>query len=295
MKTVMFTGATGLLGRYFFKSPQASYKLIGTYNKNSNIKRKNFFKLEIANKNEVLSLFEKINPDIVIHAASLGNIDYCETHKQEAQEVNIKGTENVIYACKKIGAKIIFTSSNAVYDGEKPPYSENSPINPLDVYGKTKAEAEELIRKSGVPFVILRLMTMYGWPEVGGRSNPAVWVIEELRNKRKINVVSDIYNNHLYAGQAAEVIWKLIKYNKKNEAYNVSGGECASRFEFALTVADIFNLDTSLIQPVTSDFFKIIAKRPKNTCFNTAKIERDLKIRPLSIKSGLMLMKNERS
>lgn len=294
MKTVLFTGATGLLGRYFFKSPQASYKLIGTYNKNSNIKRKNFFKLEIANKNEVLSLFEKINPDIVIHAASLGNIDYCETHKKDAYNVNIRGTENVLYACKKIGAKIIFTSSNAVYDGEKPPYSENSPTNPLDVYGKTKVKDEELIRKSGVPFVILRLMTMYGWSQVGGRNNPVGWVIEELQNKRKINVVSDIFNNHLYAGQAADIVWQLIKRNKRNEIYNIAGEECINRYELALKVAEIFNLDNSLITSVTSDFFKSIAKRPKNTCFNTSKIEGELKYNPLDVISGLRLMKNER-
>lgn len=294
MKTVLFTGATGLLGRYFFKSPRAFYKLIGTYNKNSNITRKNFFKLDIIDKKDVLSFFEEKNPDVVVHAASLGNVDYCESHKEEAYRVNVLGTQNVLDGCKRLGAKIIFMSSNAVYDGEKPPFSENSPKNPLDVYGKTKAEAEMLIKKSGVPFVILRLMTMYGWPEKNGRINPAVWVIKELHSGRKINVVSDIFNNHLYAGQAADTTWDIIKKNKKNEIYNVSGAQCLSRFEFALKVAEVFNLDASLIHSVKSDFFKNIAKRPKNTCFNTSKIEREFGIKPLSIAAGLKLMKNER-
>lgn len=294
MKTVLFTGATGLLGRYFFKSPPVSYKLVGIYNKNSNINRKDFFKLEITNKNEVLSLFEKISPDIVIHAASLGNVDYCETHKKEAEEVNIKGTDNVLYACRKIGVKIIFTSSNAVYNGENPPFSEDSPANPLDYYGKTKIESEKLIKKSGVPFVILRLMTMYGWTQAGGRNNPVTWVVEELQNKRKINVVSDIFNNHLYAGQAADVVWQLIKRNKTNEIYNIAGADCVSRFELALKVAEVFKLNASLINPVTSDFFKTIAKRPKNTCFNTSKAQKELEYKPLNIMSGLNLMKNEK-
>ncbi len=165
MKTVLFTGATGLLGRYFFKSPPAHFKLIGTYNKNLRVEKKEFFRLDIAKKNDVLSLFKNFRPDVVIHAASLGNVDYCETHKKEAKDVNIKGTKNVLSACKQTGAKIIFTSSNAIYDGENPPFSEDSPANPLDYYGKTKIESERLIKKSGVPFVILRLMTMYGWPE----------------------------------------------------------------------------------------------------------------------------------
>ncbi|KKQ34449.1 MAG: dTDP-4-dehydrorhamnose reductase [Microgenomates group bacterium GW2011_GWA2_37_6] len=295
MKTVLFTGATGLLGRYFFKSPPAHFKLIGTYNKNLRVEKKEFFRLDITKKNEVLSLFKKIRPDVVVHAASLGNVDYCETHKKEAKDVNIKGTKNVLSACKKTGAKMIFTSSNAIYDGENPPFSEDSPANPLDYYGKTKIESEKLIKKSGAPFVILRLMTMYGWPEKGGRSNPAVWVIEELKNKRKINVVSDIYNNHLYAGQAVDAVWKVIKGNRKNEIYNIAGEDCVSRFELALEVAEVFKLDASLINPVTSDFFKSIAKRPKNTCFNTRKIAEELDYKPLDINSGLRLMKNEKS
>jgi len=295
MKTVLFTGATGLLGRYFFKITPSAYKLIGTYNKNLKFKKKNFLKLDITHKNEVLTLFKKVNPDVVVHAASLGNVDYCETHKEEAYSVNVLGTKNVLSACKQVGTKIIFTSSNAVYDGVNSPFSENSKAKPLDVYGKTKIEGEKLVKKTGIPFVILRLMTMYGWPPGGGRSNPVGWVIGQLRNKQRIHVVSDIFNNHLYAGQAAEVVWQLIKKNKQNEIYNLAGAGCISRFDLALKVAEIFNLDRSLITPVRSDFFKNIAKRPKNTCFNTAKIERDLGIKPLNVAAGLKLMKNERS
>lgn len=294
MTKVLFTGATGLLGRYFFSNIPPGYEVVGTFNTNNFSKRKDFIKLDITNKDEVLKIFKEVKPDVVVHAASLGNVDYCETHKKKAYDVNVLGTKNVLSACKQIGAKIIFTSSNAIYDGENPPFSENSPINPLDVYGKTKIEGEKLIEKSNVPFVILRLMTMYGWPQYGGRNNPVGWVIEELQNKRKINVVSDIFNNHLYAGQAADIVWQLIKKNKRNEIYNIAGGECISRYELALRVAEVFNLDAPLIKPVTSNFFKSIAKRPKNTCFNTAKIEKDFNYKPLDINSGLRLMKNER-
>lgn len=295
MKTVLFTGATGLLGRYFFKITPSAYKLIGTYNKNFSIRKKNFFKLNITDKNSVLSFFEEKNPDIVVHAASLGNVDYCEVHKEEAYDVNVLGTQNVLSACKQIGAEIIFTSSNAVYDGKTPPFSENSPIKPLDYYGRTKIDGEKLVKKSGVPFVIVRLMTMYGFPPKGGRNNPVGWIIEELRNKRKINVVSDIFNNHLYGGQAADIVWQLVKRNKRNEIYNLAGGECINRYDLALKVAEIFNLDKSLITAVKSDFFKNIAKRPKNTCFDTRKIEKSLGFKPLNIEAGLRLMKNERS
>ena len=134
---------------------------------------------------------------------------------------------------------------------------------------------------------------MYGWYQRGGRPNPATWVIDKLRKKEKINVVNDVYNNHLWAGQAANVIWKIIKSSIQQETYNMAGKNCISRYELALKVAKAFNLDSSLILPVKSSFFKNLAARPKNTCFNTAKIEKELKIKPLSVDEGLRLMIKE--
>jgi dTDP-4-dehydrorhamnose reductase len=288
MVRVLFTGATGLLGRYFINTKPEGFELFGTYNRNVSENRKNFFQLDVTDRDQILDSF-----NIVVHAASIGNVDYCETHKEEASKVNVDSIKYILEACKTLGSKLIFTSSNAVYDGKNPPYPEESLRNPLDYYGKTKLEGEDLIIESGIPYVILRLMTMYGWPQDGGRSNPVDWMVNELTNKRKINVVNDIYNNHLYAGQAAETIWQTIKKEKQDEIYNVAGKSCISRFELALKVADIFNLDKNLIVPVDSSFFKNIAPRPKDTCFDTKKMEDDLSVKALAIEEGLERMKDE--
>lgn len=294
MTKVLFTGATGLLGRYFLLKTPSKFQVIGTYHKNPNFKHNNFLKLDVVNKKEVISLFERINPDIVVHAASIGSVDYCELHEKEANEVNVKGTINVVEACRLAGAKLIFISSNAVYDGENPPYSEDSPRKPLDEYGRTKVKGENIVSTSGLPYNIVRLMTMYGWPPPEGRGNPVSWMIDEILNKRKINVVDDIYNNHLYAGSASEALWNIIERGKQNEAYNVSGKDCITRFELAKKVADVFNLNSSLINPVKSDFFKNIAPRPKNSCFNTAKLEDKLGFAALSVDQGLKEMLHEK-
>lgn len=294
MKKVLFTGATGLLGKYFFKTPHPKFEIFGTYNNNSNLKKKFFYPLNVSNEKEVHSLIQKIKPDYVIHAAAIGNVDYCETHRDEAEMVNIRGTGYVADAARNIGATMFFTSSNAIFDGENPPYLENSITNPLDYYGKTKVDGEKIIKKNGVNFVILRLMTMYGWPPIGGRNNPVGWVVDELRNEKKINVVNDIFNNHLYAQQAVDIIWDLIKKRIINETYNIAGGESVSRFELALMTAKVFGLDKSLINSVSSDFFTNIVPRPKNTTFKTSKIEKDLGINPLNIIEGLRKMKDEK-
>lgn len=280
---IVFTGITGLLGGYFLKVRQQGYKIIGINSKKN-----------IINKKKILSFIKKIDPALIVHAASLGNVDYCEKHSNEAYKVNVEGTQNIIDAAKAVNAKIIFLSSNAVYDGDNAPYDEKSITNPVDVYGKTKVKGENAILKSNLNYCIVRLITMYGWPQPGGRANPVTWVIDNLKKGERINVVNDIYNNHLWAGQAAEVIWKVIKKNISG-VYNIAGADCISRYELALKVAKVFDLDSSLISLVSSDFFKNIAKRPKNTCFNTKKMEKELGIKPLSVDEGLKLMQQEAS
>lgn len=280
---IVFTGITGLLGRYFLKSRDPNFEIIGVSSKD----------FTITDKAKVINFIKKVNPKILVHAASLGNVDYCEKHLEEAYKVNVEGTQNIIEAAKSVNAKIIFLSSNAIFDGVSPPYNEESIPNPIDIYGKTKVEGEILIKKSGLNYVILRLITMYGWPPLGARSNPVTWMIKNLQKGKRINVVNDIYNNHLWADQAALAVWIVIKSNHNKDLYNIAGRDCISRFDLALKVAKIFKLDPSLISSVTSDFFKDIAKRPKNTCFNTQKMEKQLGIKPLNIDKGLNLMRQE--
>lgn len=290
---IVFTGITGLLGSYFLKNPKVGFKIIGLGNKNIPKSSKNFFKIDIINKKQVIDFIKDKNPQIIIHAASLGNVDYCENNPDEAVKVNVEGTQNIIKAAKKVSAKIIFLSSNAVYDGTSPPYHEQSSKNAVDVYGKTKMEGEKLVVESGLDYVILRLITMYGWPPKGARNNPVTWIIENLKKGQKLNIVNDVYNNHLYADQAAKVLWKVIEKDIEGEVYNIAGRDSISRFDLALKVAKTFKLDASLISPVSSDFFKDIAKRPKNTSFDTSKMEKKLGIKPLTVNEGLILMRQE--
>lgn len=291
---IVFTGITGLLGGYFLKQKKSGYEIFGLGNKNIQEDPGNFIKTDIRDKKNISDCIKKINPEVIVHAASIGNVDYCERNPDEAYEVNVVGTKNILDVAKEVGAKVVFLSSNAIYEGNNPPYNEEFNLNPVDVYGKTKVEGERLVINSNLDFVILRLMTMYGWPQLNGRANPVTWVIDSLKKGQEINVVSDVYNNHLWAGQAAEVIWEIIEKSIKKGIYNIAGADCISRFELALKVANVFKLDASLIFSVSSDFFKDIAKRPKNTCFNTQKMEKELDIRPLTIDEGLKLMERDK-
>lgn len=298
MKTkLLLTGASGLFGLNFLaKTKKNSQFAIFSE------------RVDITKKKEIIKFIDEVTPDIIIHAASIGSVDYCEKNKKEAWITNVGGTRNIINGAKKTGTKLIFLSSNAVYDGKHPPYDEESLKKPVDFYGKTKVASENDITASGIPAVIARLMTMYGWHSASQRQNPVTWMIDVLSQKKTLQVVDDVYNNHLYVQQAVDCILQIIQsdmwgevydrkalaYNRKALAYNIAGRDSISRYQLALTVADVFSLDKKLIKPVSSDFFKTLAPRAKNTSFQTSKMQKELKVKPLGVREGLMLMKNSK-
>lgn len=302
MKKILFTGAKGLLGNYFLKNISDEYFVFATYlsNKKDEQKKDNvkYIELDITSKSGVRNVMVTYNPDIVIHAASMGNVDYCELNKKEAWKTNVKGTINIVEESKKINASVVYISSNAIFNGINPPFSEKSKPSPLDYYGKTKLEAENEIKNRYDNYSIVRLMTMYGWNNKHERLNPASWIFNELKNNKKTMIVNDIYNNYLYANDAANILWKiLLKSNRNNRRsiYNVSGPECITRFEFAKRLSKVFSLDGSLLVPVSSDYFPNLAPRPKNTCFDIEKIKNELGANPVGVLKGLKLMKNEKN
>ena len=295
-KKIFVTGGTGLLGSTLVRTAPKEFELTASYNKNTMIMergRASFVQIDITDKATVFDVFDEAKPEVLIHTAAIANVDYCETHKEEVRHVNVAGTANLLDACDERGTKMIFTSTNAVFDGEHAPYSEEDEPNPVNYYGKTKLEAETLVRKRGTQHVVARLMTMYGWNNPSERQNHVTWLLSKLTKGETAHVVDDIYNNHLFADNCADAIWAIVKLDKEG-IYHIAGKDCISTYESALKAADVFKLDKTLIKPVKIDFFKFPAPRPKNTCYVTKKMEKELGVKPLGIKEGLLYMKQHR-
>lgn len=291
---VFITGSTGLLGSALLRLSPKGVTLAATYNKNTFVPKVKcqYYHVDITNKKMVDEAISKFKPDVIVHTAAIATPDYCDKHPEESQKVNVTGTKNLVLAAKKVGAKFIYITTNGIYDGKKAPYDENAAPNPIDTYGKTKLEAEEVVRGAKVDHLIYRLITMYGWNNPYERQNPLSWQLDILgKNKTPLNMVNDMFNNFLSAEEAAKAIWQGAVLEKVNETYNVAGADCISRYDFAKAIANAFSLDASLIYPVTLDFFKNFVPRPKNTCFITTKMEKELQQRPLSPKKGLQYLK----
>jgi dTDP-4-dehydrorhamnose reductase len=289
MKKILIIGASGLLGSKLVAGKE-KYEVYGTFSSHE-INEENFFKLDVKNRKEVFSLFEEVKPNVVFDCHSITDVDYCELHPEEAWLVNVDGTKNVAEACKTYGAKMVFISSDYVFDGKKSSYSEKDKPNPLNFYGKTKAVAEKVVEFLVPDFIIARTAVLYGFGGYGKKPFP-LWVLENLKEGKEIKVVIDQFNNPTFADNLADILFKLYEKDAFG-LFHIVGRDNVSRYEFAVKVAEIFGLDKDLIKPVNSPELRQAAFRSRKLELSTKKLQRVLGIVPVGVEDGLKILKQQ--
>jgi len=285
----LVTGASGLLGNKIVELAKNDWAVIPVHR--TKPLNSNSLELDITDTTEVLNLLGEIKPDVVIHTASETNVDKCEIEKEQAWKINAEGTRNIAKACHKVHAKLVYISTDYVFDGEKGLYDEEDNPNPINYYGLTKLEGEKQVIKHCKNYAILRTSVLYGWHP--WKQNFTTWVINQLKQGKEITVVNDHYNTPTWAGNLAEIAIEVAEKNLHG-LYHASGRERINRYEFAKQIARTFNLDADLVKPVKmSQLTAWIAKRPKDSSLNTGKIQKQLKTKPLNITEGLNKMSEE--
>lgn len=296
VKRVLITGGTGLLGVAIQRSAPKDIEGFSVYFPERSLPVPLPFSVlaaDVSDRMKMQAVFEWAKPEVVIHAAAIGSVDFAERNREETKKINVGGTKIVVELCQNFKSRLIYISSNAVFDGRTPLYSETTPVNPINYYGQLKIDAENVVRESGVPWAIVRPILMYGWPYPGERDNPVVWWLRSLENSQPIKVVDNVFSKPLPAWSCADVIWALIKENRTG-IYHVAGRDHISLYQFALLTAAVFGLDASLIEPVPDSYFPEIAPRPQDTSFDTTKMETELGAKAVGVRDGLLKMKAER-
>lgn len=283
---VLITGGSSLLGKYLLSTAPDNADIQATWYTNY---VPPMHQMDVTNKSQVRYVFDKVKPGLVIHCAANGSVDYAERNYQEVQAVNVSGTENILKTAKDYEAKVIYISTNAIYEGVNPPYSEDSPRQPVNAYGSIKRRAEQAVMDSKT-WVIVRPFMLYGWPWANGRQNWATIVSSKLVKGEGLKIVNDCIWQPTYAKDCAEAIWQLSEADK--EIYNVAAPERMSLYDFALEVAEVWKLDTGLLEAVGSDYFPTIARRPKDTSYDLKKLD-NAGLKLSGIEAGLIQMKAE--
>lgn len=281
MKKLFIFGVGGLLGYRISLLAKNRFEVYGSYNeRNPQFNFANIQKINILDKNRTKEALTSINPDYVIITSALSNVDYCESHKDEAKKNNVDAVSNIFELCEQLGSKLIHISSDSVFDGTKKyPYVEDDKPNPINFYGKTKLDSEKIVLKNSNNLVV-RASVLYGWlpdylvkiPSSSMKhSNFVQWLIQNLKNHKDVNIVTDEISSPILVDDFAKSIIHLIDGDFKG-LYHSSPPIQISRFDFSIKIANHLGLDEKYIHPISNKELGRNVITGKNKCLDSSKI-----------------------
>jgi len=297
MKKILITGSNGLLGQNLVSliKDDPDFRLLAVSRGENRISRLgpfDFKSLDITDFDAVRKIIEEFKPDVLINPAAMTNVDTCEEDTEGCRRVNIDAVQNLIESSGKTGTHLIHLSTDFVFDGKNGPYKETDPANPLSTYGKSKREAEIFLEQSSIPWTIIRTILIYGFGERVSHSNIVLWGKSSLEKGQPIRVVNDQLRAPTLAEDLAQACLTIAR-KKATGLYHVSGPKTQSILDFIHQVARAFQLDSSLIQPISSEELNRIAPRPRRTGFVLDKAIRELDYQPHSFEEGLQIVKKQ--
>jgi dTDP-4-dehydrorhamnose reductase len=213
---------------------------------------------DIRDPKEVAKAVQQTRPDWIVLSAAYTDVDGCEANRELAFDVNCRGAVNVAQAAKQCGTKLIFISTDYVFDGNgTAPYETDAPRGPKSVYGQSKAESEVAIAQVLPDACIVRTSWLYG---VGGKCFPDT-ILKLASTRSEIQVVHDQRGSPTYTNDLARSIIQLCHKDARGIVHATNRGEC-SWFEFAREIVGASGANT-VVLPTTSDKFVRPAPRPK--------------------------------
>ena len=242
------------------------------------------------NQKLILNLIQEIQPDIVVNTAAHSSVDLCEIDHNIADKLHIDVTKDITQICKENDSKLIYLSTDAVFQGElNKKYSEFDKPNPINYYGKTKLQAEQITLNASSKNVVVLTSVIYGWHKKSRFTN---WIIETLKEKHMVDPFIDQYNTPTLVDDLTKSLLGIFEKNVSGLVH-ATGNSCVNRYEFALVLAKIFGYDTKLIKPVTSEEKKQDAPRPISTCLDSQKLEKLINFNFSDIESGVSFIFNK--
>jgi dTDP-4-dehydrorhamnose reductase len=262
---ILVTGSNGLLGTKLLERLLAdpSHQPIGadhTDRQNGYLGEVPFWQIDVADPDTVVQVLDEGRPDAVIHAAAFTNVDACERERDLAQAINTDGAANVARACAARSVRLVHLSTEYVFDGQAGPYRETDPVHPLGWYAQTKEAGEQAVMAAGGNWAIARTTIIYGYA-AHRRPDFVRWLIGHLREGKRAPIVHDQIGSPTLADNLAQMVLALAA-SDVGGIFNTVGADVLSRLDFAHQIADVFNLDASLIDPITTAQLGQPAPRP---------------------------------
>ena len=251
---VLVIGASGFIGRYLARR-LGSLPCMDTYcsyrTRAPMGDRNHWYRVDLTDPVALEKTFSMIRPNLVVHLAAMADMGRCERDQAAATAVNVAATAEISRLCHAIGARLLFVSTEYVFDGRRGFYREDDPPSPTTHYGRTKREAEQAVGVLGAYGASLRTSIVYGWP-ILGRRNFVPSLVERLQQGEAYRAGVEVMRSPVYVEHLADGIARLVE-DFQPGIHHVAGRDWVSMYDFARAVAGEFGLDAGLVAPAGGD------------------------------------------
>lgn len=275
---ILFTGGSGLLALNWAQAMRdRCIPTLGLHERNISLYQTFAKKIDLESVDRLMRILEEINCQVVVNTAGLASVEKCESEPALAHHVNVTIASNVAKACANLGIKLVHISTDHLFSGQQAMVMEDQPTAPVNVYGKTKAEAEHRVSEINPEALIIRT-NFYGWG-TGYRQSFSDMVIKELRLHQGITLFQDVSYTPILIEYAAKIVHELINL-KVSGIFHVVGDDRITKYEFGLRIAEKFGLDSSNIVPGFLANQSRLIQRPFDMSLSNSKV-RNLLGRPI--------------
>ena len=297
-KRTLIVGASGFIGHYLVQRLKVSsdWEVSGTYNSRRPEEQScQWYPVDLTQPEQLDEAFSRAQPELVVHLAATADVGTCEREPDRARAVNVTGTENIVRLCghSQSKSKLVYLSTEYVFDGERGNYTEDDQPKPTTVYGQTKWQAEQTVVRHSEVWTILRTSLVYGWPAQANRANLVTRVIDSLSRGSPAYGYTDQRRSPVYVPDLVEGLIKLMEGDYPGVCH-VAGPDWVHMGQFVHGVAKAFHLDSSLIKETESQNEGSNGSRPSLLGLDSTQTIGRLGIQPRDLVSGLSSMQTIR-
>lgn len=262
MSRILVIGAKGMLGTDLVKvldSRPNKHEVIGW----------DIEDIDIQDEQSTIEKIERISPEIVINTAAFTDVDACEILREKAFSVNAEGVKNVVLGALRCGAKVVYISTDYVFDGQKTePYSEADHPNPINIYGQSKLKGEKYVQELIENSLIIRTQWLFG----KHGKNFVTSILNQSRQKKILSIVNDQIGSPTYTLDLSHAIASLIEHPIKG-IYHVTNQDFCSWYTFGKTIIEILGIKDVEIKPISSKELGRLAPRPSYSVLSNQKLK----------------------
>lgn len=296
MNRVLIVGASGFIGQHLVRrlTVSSGYQISGTCNSIvPEIENCRWIQADLTDRRQMEETFHLARPDLVVHLAAMADVNQCESEPGRATQMNVGGTENVVSISAEYRARLVYLSTEYVFGGDQGHYSESDSPKPTTHYGQTKWEAEQAVARYSYPWSIVRTSLVYGWHPRADRANLVSRVIDSLSHGRPAYGYTDMYRSPVYVEDLVEGTMKVMGEDYTGISH-IAGPEWVHMGEFVHAVAQVFNLDNSLVVETEAPTDGASGSRPNLLGLDSTQTLRRLGFQPQDMVSGLKDMQTRR-